>query len=761
MGATATKTTATPAPKPKPLLRSRERQPELPAPDAGLLGLQHVVGNRTISAILSNQHRVHQPQLPPLGSGRPLDPPVQQRLEKRLGNDLGQVRVHTDGPAAESARNLGALAYSTGPDVVFRPGEYQPWTAGGFDLLTHEVAHVVQSGGQPASSFNIESATSPWEHQASQIATSPPGSAAPLTTGAPPAVRLRRDPQLEEALKAIEHAVGPFASTRDQVLLVFGAVKHVDLNDADNLQPITLAVRRRFGDQTMVLFLTILDQMSPQRRIGQPTAAEAQHQQLMRLMQVQRRGPYGTYGGVMLPVATHALAYGVPRAIARAIAALPAALRQLVTMIINLFRSAGAFLSGILAGFNASVSTADAKQLAERMLKSAVMHIIFAPVFLAGTVVGIVEDVVDTVKSIYHLVVNFRETVSGMLELLKALLSSAGVEIAYKIGEEMGKSFAGKIQELLKGGMVRFSYNLGRFVGPTIVYTILAFLGVPELIGASIATKLMSILRPFLQRFPKLMKVLEAIAKRIPHRRHRGPDVDVGPSPRHGKTPELPARHHEPSATPPKSPDTATPKPPSAKKEAGEPQHVATRKRTTPATSSGTPRNAPPKRRRKPAKQGGKPKSKAKKRVRASTRTFLNDCLHRVSDPNHPLHFLVVRKQGPGGSVTYDWRKTTRITKKGRRQTGRYQGNEDGPVVQVGHQGAHASGAREQFTLEDADLNQLGGQTIESKGAFSFKGAIDIDGVPVDIDSALQWERLGLLPKGTVAASRHIPAPEP
>ena len=36
---------------------------------------------------------------------------------------------------------------------------------------------------------------------------------------------------------------------------------------------------------------------------------------------------------------------------------------------------------------------------------------------------------------------------------------------------------------------------------------------------------------------------------------------------------------------------------------------------------------------------------------------------------------------------------------------------------------------------------------------YSFKTAVLIGGVPVDAESAAQWERLGLLPAGTVAAA--------
>src|SRR5207244_7839263 len=39
---------------------------------------------------------------------------------------------------------LGAVAYTQGSDLHFAPGTYQPETAGGQQLLGHELAHVVQ-----------------------------------------------------------------------------------------------------------------------------------------------------------------------------------------------------------------------------------------------------------------------------------------------------------------------------------------------------------------------------------------------------------------------------------------------------------------------------------------------------------------------------------------------------------------------------------------------------------------------------------------
>src|SRR2546423_595921 len=79
-----------------------------------------------------------------LGPGRPLDPSTRAEMENSFGQDFGHVRVHTDARAAESARSVNALAYTSGRDVVFGAAQYAPQSAGGRRLLAHEVTHVVQ-----------------------------------------------------------------------------------------------------------------------------------------------------------------------------------------------------------------------------------------------------------------------------------------------------------------------------------------------------------------------------------------------------------------------------------------------------------------------------------------------------------------------------------------------------------------------------------------------------------------------------------------
>ena len=81
------------------------------------------------------------------GGGQPLPETTRSFFEPRFGTDFSDVRVHTDGRAARSARALDARAYAVGRDVVFAAGEYAPSTDRGRRLLAHELVHVVQQTG--------------------------------------------------------------------------------------------------------------------------------------------------------------------------------------------------------------------------------------------------------------------------------------------------------------------------------------------------------------------------------------------------------------------------------------------------------------------------------------------------------------------------------------------------------------------------------------------------------------------------------------
>ncbi|MEO6039425.1 MAG: DUF4157 domain-containing protein, partial [Saprospiraceae bacterium] len=113
----------------------------LPAPTYGNLQRTTIGGNASqppppiVSEVLSS------------AGGQPMDDTTRQFMESRMGQDFSQVRVHTDARAAESAQAIQARAYTSGQDVVFGAGEYQPGSESGQRLLAHELVHVGQQGG--------------------------------------------------------------------------------------------------------------------------------------------------------------------------------------------------------------------------------------------------------------------------------------------------------------------------------------------------------------------------------------------------------------------------------------------------------------------------------------------------------------------------------------------------------------------------------------------------------------------------------------
>jgi hypothetical protein len=82
--------------------------------------------------------------------GQHLPSEIQQKLEASIGADFSKVTVHT-GPASEAATSaLAARAYADGQQIHFAPGEYDPSSPRGQQLIAHEAAHVVQArGGTP------------------------------------------------------------------------------------------------------------------------------------------------------------------------------------------------------------------------------------------------------------------------------------------------------------------------------------------------------------------------------------------------------------------------------------------------------------------------------------------------------------------------------------------------------------------------------------------------------------------------------------
>lgn len=74
------------------------------------------------------------------GGGQPLSNPVREKMESFFSASFADVRVHVGAQAS----SIGALALAQGSNLYFAPGQYNPGTAWGQQLLGHELTHVVQ-----------------------------------------------------------------------------------------------------------------------------------------------------------------------------------------------------------------------------------------------------------------------------------------------------------------------------------------------------------------------------------------------------------------------------------------------------------------------------------------------------------------------------------------------------------------------------------------------------------------------------------------
>ena len=123
-------------------------------PDAlgakGALHLQRMAGNAAMGSLV--QREAEESPVKDVvgkGGGTTLSDDVRKPMEAKLGADFSGVRVHTDSKAAEAATSVQSKAFTSGNDIVFNAGNYQPHTQEGQHMLAHELTHVVQQRSGP------------------------------------------------------------------------------------------------------------------------------------------------------------------------------------------------------------------------------------------------------------------------------------------------------------------------------------------------------------------------------------------------------------------------------------------------------------------------------------------------------------------------------------------------------------------------------------------------------------------------------------
>jgi hypothetical protein len=105
------------------------------------------------------------------GAGQGLDAGVKRQMESSLGADFGGVRIHTDQRSDSLNHALSARAFTTGQDIFFRDGAYQPGSSVGRELIAHELTHVVQQNGNAVKrAMSVSQPGDPHEVEAEQTA---------------------------------------------------------------------------------------------------------------------------------------------------------------------------------------------------------------------------------------------------------------------------------------------------------------------------------------------------------------------------------------------------------------------------------------------------------------------------------------------------------------------------------------------------------------------------------------------------------------
>jgi len=96
---------------------------------------------RQVQQKVSDEESLQRKGEPGQGTTTSMPADVQGKMENSFGTDFSGVNIHKD---SEQANALGAFAYTQGSDVHFAPGQYNPGSQKGQELIGHELTHVVQ-----------------------------------------------------------------------------------------------------------------------------------------------------------------------------------------------------------------------------------------------------------------------------------------------------------------------------------------------------------------------------------------------------------------------------------------------------------------------------------------------------------------------------------------------------------------------------------------------------------------------------------------
>jgi hypothetical protein len=470
-------------------------------------------------------------------SGQSLDPATRSFFEPRFDRDFSDVRIHTGIHAAESARQVNALAYTVGPHIAFGANRFAPGTFEGRRLIAHELTHVVQQSNAPGPSQVIRrkalrdrcsgfavadpcgsvskpdeiALLAPYRAQASQIEGTLGTLGAVLRSTVPPVERahLLRIAccQLEPEDAAVAHE--SFANRTGTGGRVFHGLASFTqcallaiLEDrASRVGRAAATEQRREAEDAREKQI----RLDKQRR----TAEQAQWD---RDVELHAKAGRTTWFDVLLP--SMARQYRIPYAdrIHDPVlkwSAQPAERAATVSI-------AGAILDPLTRPIEAiirfveclvgSLRREDFRALGNRFgLKLQVwMQIAFGP----GAVFGAVEEAGRLVKQVVKIIIHPIEFAKEVLNMVKLLWAPNASELACAMGEDLGAETSKDIGKLATLDDHELAWELGKLAGPLLLNTMIALVA-PEAVAFLKGTRIGKRLLILLKGMKSELKFLE------------------------------------------------------------------------------------------------------------------------------------------------------------------------------------------------------------------------------------------------------------
>lgn len=223
-------------------------------------------------------------------SGSSLDKSIQQHLEQSLNTDLSDVQIHTNTEADRLNKSVNAIALTSGQDIFFSAGSYNPSSSEGKHLIAHEVVHTMQqangavAGKATDAGVSISDPADQFELEAERIAshvTSTPNSAnqqpsqrekmsaeeeitqtQPSLTPEPPNLTLSVDTQRKPPQNntSVQRWTMPFVTLQSDEELIRDAI--------DNKSIAAIKEIKDFSKATELEKITMLGMLSDQWAVG-------------------------------------------------------------------------------------------------------------------------------------------------------------------------------------------------------------------------------------------------------------------------------------------------------------------------------------------------------------------------------------------------------------------------------------------------------------------------------------------------------------